>query len=75
MSKRSEWIETNQTKDGIKLGMIAPAVFLDYVRYTEFLSNINQGMERGKAIQKTAKYLNVHRTTIIRAISFYEDCA
>ena len=75
MSKRSEWVEQNQTQQGVKMGLVDPSIFMNYVRYTEFLSNISKGMDRGKAIVKAADYLGVHRTTVLRAVTFFEDCA
>ena len=73
MSKRSEWFEKSNAQDGVKLGMMSSAVFMDYVRYKEYLDRLQKGMTRGQAIQKTADYLTVHRRTVERAVIFFED--
>jgi hypothetical protein len=73
MSKRSDWVESNKTQEGVKLGMVSPAMFMDYVRYKEYLDNLQKGLSRGQAIQKAADYLTVHRRTVERAVIFFED--
>ena len=73
MSKRTDWIEQNKTSDGVKLGMVSPTVMMDYVRFTTFMDYLPNSKSRRQAMEKAAKYLTTTRTTILKAVTFFED--
>lgn len=73
MSKRTEWIEHNKTQEGVKLGMVSPTVFLDYVRYTTFLEYLPKSKSKRQAMEKAADHLTTTRTTVLKAVMFFED--
>ena len=73
MSKRTDWIEQNKTQEGVKLGMVSPTVLMDYVRYNTFLEFLPKSKSKRQAMEKAADYLTTTRTTVLKAVVFFED--
>lgn len=73
MSKRTDWIEKNQTSEGIKLGIVSGSMLLSYVRYITFLEYREKGLSKEQSLIKTADYLNVGRTTVQNSVNFFQD--
>jgi len=68
---RLEWLESDQARIGIELGIVRPDIFAKYIRYSIYIDNIRKGYDKGTAVELTCEECRCDRATIYRALEFF----
>lgn len=67
---RLEWMESDEAKQGMELGIVRPDIFAKYIRYSIFVEHLKTH-DKATAIQLTADECHCHCDTIYKSLEFF----
>lgn len=67
---RLEWLDSDQARIGIELGIVRPDIYAKYIRYSVFIEH-SKKHDKSTAIQLTADECHCHVDTIYKALEFF----
>lgn len=67
---RLEWLDSDQARIGIELGIVRPDIYAKYIRYSVFVEH-SKKHDKSTAIELTCEECKCDRATIYRALEFF----